>query len=151
MESWTSNEQGIEPTTGELLSGIGRLYRTLFRAADYGMPQGCIRTLGALTKKPCRVTELVYHTDLTQPRVTMILQELEERGLAERRRSAEDRRVVEAYITPAGRELMERGQQRMATALIDALQANADDPERAVTLARDAIRTLVQAFAAEGR
>jgi hypothetical protein len=38
----------------------------------------------------------------------------------------------------------------MARALIDALRASIADPQRAVALARDAIRTLVQAFAAEG-
>jgi len=34
--------------------------------------------------------------------MTRLIDQLEQRGLIERRRSAEDRRVVELYITPAG-------------------------------------------------
>jgi DNA-binding MarR family transcriptional regulator len=150
MESGTADGQGIEPITGELLSGIGQLTRTLFRAAEFAVPRSYVWALDALAKAPCRVTDLACHIDLTQPRATIILQKLEELGLVERRRCAEDRRAVEACITPAGRDFLEQGRQRAATALVVALRADTDDPERAVTLARDAIGTLVHALAAEG-
>lgn len=73
-----------------------------------------------------------------------------EAGLVERRRCEDDRRAVETSLTPAGRALLETGRQRMAAALLTALEGGAvDEPERAVSTARDALNTLLNAMEAE--
>ncbi len=139
------DERRIEQAARGLLGGIGRLSRTLFQVGDFGLPRSSATALDVLEGGPHRVTELTAHTGLTQPRVSVGLRELEERGLVERKRCAKDRRATEAHITPLGRELLERARQRMAAALLAALRENADDAEHTVTVARDAVRTLVNA------
>ncbi|AEW98973.1 MarR family winged helix-turn-helix transcriptional regulator [Streptantibioticus cattleyicolor] len=147
--SSTPDEQRIERAARGLLSGINRLSRTLFQTGDFGLPRSAATALDALEDHPRRVTELTSYTGLTQPRVTVVLQELEERGLVERRRCAEDRRAIMAHITPRGRELLEQARQRMAAALLDALRAGVDDPEHTVAVAREAVCTLLNALEPE--
>jgi DNA-binding MarR family transcriptional regulator len=139
----------IEQATRGLLGGIGRLSRTLFRAGEYGLPRSYASALDALEEAPRRVTDLAPFTGLTQPRVTVVLQELEERGLVQRQRCTEDRRVTRVFITPLGRELLEQARQRMLTALLGALHANVDDPEATVIAASEAVCALVKALEPE--
>ncbi|CAK7284535.1 hypothetical protein SGPA1_30408 [Streptomyces misionensis JCM 4497] len=85
-----------------------------------------------------------------QPRVTVLLQKLEDQGLVERRRSTADRRVVETTLTPGGRRLLEQARQRMAAALLDALHSpTVEECERTVYAARQAVATLAQAMEPE--
>lgn len=144
-----TDEQRIEGAARGLLRGIGRLSQTLFRTADFGLTRSQAAVLDALEDAPRRVTALAAYTGMAQPRVTVVLQSLEERGLASRERCAPDRRVVEASLTPAGRILLEEGRRRMATALLRGLEAGVEDSERAVGAARDALTTLLNAMEPE--
>jgi len=145
----TPDGERIEQAARGLLGGIGRLSRALFLAGDFGVPRSYVSILEAVEEGPRRVADLTPYSGLTQPRVTVVLQDLEGRGLVERRRPAEDRRVTRAHITPLGRELLERARQRMAETLLDALRASADDPEATVAAAREAVCTLVKALEPE--
>ncbi|MEU0744354.1 MarR family transcriptional regulator [Streptomyces sp. NPDC006134] len=145
-----TDEQRIESAARGLLRGIGRLAQTLFRAGDFGLTRSQAAVLDALEDGPRRVTALAAYTGMAQPRVTVVLQSLEERGLASRERRASDRRVVEASLTPAGRDLLEQGRRRMAAALLRGLDAGVDDSERAVAAARDALATLLNAMDVNG-
>ncbi|WP_030260688.1 MarR family winged helix-turn-helix transcriptional regulator [Streptomyces violens] len=147
--SSTSDEQRIENAARGLLRGIGRLSQALFRLGEFGLPRTHVSLLDALEGGPLRVTGLAARTGIAQPRVTVVLQELEERGLVQRERSAHDRRCIETSLTPAGRELLEHARQRMAAALLEGLRSNVDEPERAVGAARDAVRTLLHAIEPE--
>ncbi|MFC8228590.1 MarR family winged helix-turn-helix transcriptional regulator [Streptomyces sp. NPDC057287] len=144
-----TDEQRIESAARGLLRGIGRLSQTLFRTGDFGLGRSQVAVLDALEDGPRRVTALAAHTGMAQPRVTVVLQGLEESGLATRERRAADRRVVEASLTPAGRDLLDRGRRRMAAALLKGLDAGVDDSERAVGAARDALTTLSNAMDSE--
>lgn len=148
-ERQPDDEQRIEQAAQGLLSGIGRLARRLFQAGEFGLPRSSASALEALDARPRRVTELTSPTGLTQPRVTVVLQDLEERGLVERKRCTGDRRATEAHITPLGRELLEHARQRMAAAMLDALRAEVDDPEQTVTVAREAVTTILNALEPE--
>jgi DNA-binding MarR family transcriptional regulator len=53
-----------------------------------------------------RMTDLAVATDSSAARVSHVVGRLEARGLVERRPSAADRRVVEAVLTRAGRDLL---------------------------------------------
>ncbi|MFJ3712007.1 MarR family transcriptional regulator [Streptomyces sp. NBC_01267] len=145
------DEQRIEDAARGLLRGIGRLSQALFRSGEFGLPRSHVAVLDALEPEARRVTGIAAYTGIAQPRVTVVLQELEERGLIERERCSRDRRVVEASLTPAGAELLERARQRMAAALLEGLRSSAavDDPERSVGLARDAVSTLLHAVEPE--
>ncbi|MEV8566984.1 MarR family transcriptional regulator [Streptomyces sp. NPDC051322] len=144
-----SDEQRIEDAARGLLRGIGRLSQALFRAGEFGLPRSHTAVLDALEPGPRRVTGIAAYTGLAQPRVTVVLQELAERGLIERERCAQDRRAVEASLTPAARALLERARQRMASALLEGLRTNVEDPEQAVGQARDAVSTLLHAIEPE--
>ncbi|WP_394428404.1 MarR family winged helix-turn-helix transcriptional regulator [Streptomyces sp. SGAir0957] len=139
----------IEGAARGLLRGIGHLTQTLFRAGDYGLTRSQVALLDALDAGPRRVTELAAATGMAQPRVTVILQKLEEAGLVERQRCPDDRRAVRTSLTSAGRDLLERGRRRMAQALLTALDGGIDDSERAVRTAREAIAVLVNSMESE--
>ncbi|MFI0239909.1 MarR family winged helix-turn-helix transcriptional regulator [Streptomyces sp. NPDC016845] len=143
----------IEGAARGLLRGIGELTQALFRAGDYGLTRSQVALLDALEAGPRRVTELAAATGMAQPRVTVILQKLAEAGLVERHRCPDDRRAVRTSLTTDGRDLLERGRQRMATALLTALEGTLDggidDSERAVRTAREAIAVLVRSMESE--
>lgn len=140
----------IEGAARGLLRGIAQLGQTLFREGGFGLTRSQVALLDALEGGPCRVTGLAARTGMAQPRVTVLLQKLGEAGLVERRRCEDDRRAVDISLTPEGRTLLETGRQRMAAALLTALEGGAvDDPERAVSAARDALNILLNAMEAE--
>ncbi|MFD7920059.1 MarR family winged helix-turn-helix transcriptional regulator [Streptomyces sp. NPDC059740] len=149
QSSSTPDEQRIEHAARGFLRGIGRLSQSLFRIGDFGLSRSHTTVLDALEGRSRRVTELAGLTGLAQPRVTVVLKELEERGLVECAPCPLDRRAKETHITPAGHALLEQGRQRMAVALLEGLSATVDDPERAVALARDSVTTLLHAIEPE--
>jgi DNA-binding MarR family transcriptional regulator len=61
-----------------------------------------IRDLGAVA-----ISRLSSEVSLSQATVTTILDRLEKRGLVDRRRSEQDKRVVHALLTDAGRAVVE--------------------------------------------
>ncbi|GAA3738790.1 MarR family winged helix-turn-helix transcriptional regulator [Streptomyces tremellae] len=144
-----SDEQRVVAAARGLLRSIGRLSRDLYLAGDFGLSRSHVSVLDSLEARSRRVTELAADTGLTQPRVTVVLQELTERGLAERTRCATDRRAVDAAITPEGRRYLDAARRRMAAAIRSGLAAQgrgADDSERAVLTARAAVSTLLDAL-----
>lgn len=52
------------------------------------------------------VKRISNHVSLSQATVTTILNRLEQRNLAERRRSSTDKRVVNTFLTDAGRDVL---------------------------------------------
>ncbi|GGL61433.1 hypothetical protein GCM10010129_01230 [Streptomyces fumigatiscleroticus] len=142
-----SDEQRIEGAAQGLLRDLARLNRALFRAGAWGLTRSELSVLDALGDGPLRVTELVARTGMVQPRVTVLLQKLQDRELVTRRRCTTDRRAVETELAPAGRQLLEEGRRRMAAALLQALRTQpVDDCEQAVGAARRAVTTLAHAM-----
>ncbi|MFE6892595.1 MarR family winged helix-turn-helix transcriptional regulator [Streptomyces sp. NPDC057694] len=151
----------IEGAARGLLRGIAQLSQILFKAGEFGLTRSQVAVLDALEEGPSRVTALAARTGMAQPRVTVILQQLQEAGLVERRRCEDDRRAVETSLSDAGRGLLERGRQRMAAALLAALDGGTEkaedadsaervvESERAVAAARAAIIPLVDALTAQ--
>ncbi len=145
-----SDEQRIESAAHGLLRDLGRLTRALLRAGEFGLTRSEVSVLDALAAAPLRVTELAAHAGMVQPRVTALLQKLEDRELVTRRRCTTDRRAVETSLTPAGRLLLDQGRQRMATALLSALHTTPiDDCERVVCAAQKSVATLAEAMEPE--
>ncbi|MGW4444110.1 MarR family winged helix-turn-helix transcriptional regulator [Streptomyces sp. NPDC004682] len=149
MDSRAQDQQRITRAAKDLMSGVGRLGRTMYRIGDFGVPHSHVNVLTALESGPLRVGDLTLPTGLTQPRVTVLLQELEERGLLERHRCTEDRRAIRAHLTERGRELLREARLRIAAALLNTLGTSADDAERVVASARETVLTLVNALESE--
>jgi DNA-binding MarR family transcriptional regulator len=80
--------------------------RALTKSVGLTAPQllvlRAIRDLGAVA-----ISRLSSEVSLSQATVTTILDRLEKRGLVDRRRSAQDKRVVHALLTDAGRAVVE--------------------------------------------
>jgi DNA-binding MarR family transcriptional regulator len=84
-----------------------------------------LSTLATLERTgPRRLTDLSVTEEITQPSMTSLVSQLEQSGLAERRRDRLDGRVVLVAITRAGRQLMRerrRAGAQVLTELIDKL------------------------------
>ncbi|TWV35917.1 MarR family transcriptional regulator [Streptomyces misionensis] len=149
-DSASSAERRIQSVAQGMLRDLARLTQALFRAGEYGLTRTEASLLAALETTPRRVTELAARTGMVQPRVTVLLQKLEDQGLVERRRCTTDRRAVETSLTPAGRRLLEQARQRMAAALLEALHSpTVEECERTVRAARQAVATLAEAMEPE--
>jgi DNA-binding MarR family transcriptional regulator len=76
---------------------------------------------------PRRLTDLAVAEEITQPSMTSLVTQLEQLGLAARRRDGADARVVLVAITRAGRQLMRERRRAGAetlTELISKLDAH---------------------------
>ena len=69
--------------------------------------------LASLSKGPLRMSDLATRAQTSQASLTGIVDRLEERGLVDRVRSAQDRRVVEVAMSDKGREEMHRAHEAM--------------------------------------
>lgn len=144
------DEQQIAQAARGLQVGLGKLTRELFAAGDFGLSRSHVTVLASLEEEgPLRITDLAVRHALTQPRITVVVRDLEEHGMAERARSASDMRVVHVALTPAGAQLLEQGRQRTAGYLLDRLRSRVDDPEHVVAQAREAVATLINALEPE--
>lgn len=70
---------------------------------------------------PLSLTELARAEQVRPPSMSRLVSDLEERGLVDRERTAEDRRVVRISATAPGRRLLEEGRQRRLHVLRAAL------------------------------
>jgi len=67
-----------------------------------------LRVLRAAAPRPLGTSALGARLVSRAPDMTRMLDKLEEQGLVRRRRSQENRRLVEVWITPAGRTAVDR-------------------------------------------
>ncbi|MGN6324654.1 MarR family winged helix-turn-helix transcriptional regulator [Pseudolysinimonas sp.] len=102
------------PTAAEVWSLLNDLVRdgrrewTRLVSAEAGMPYSRVRALRVLAEGDRTMSELAREVVVDSSAATGIMNDLEERGLAERRPTPDSRRVRIASITPAGRDLVER-------------------------------------------
>jgi DNA-binding MarR family transcriptional regulator len=105
-------------------------------------------TLATLERTgPRRLTDLAVNEEVTQPSMTVLVNQLVDMGLAERRSDAADARVVLVAITRAGRghlRSMRRAGAAALTALIDKLP---DGEAEALHRALPAINHLLELLA----
>jgi len=79
--------------------------------AEYGVTgaqYGVIRCLGEGPEEGLPLSELGERLLMTGGNVTCVVDKLEEAGLVRRERSAADRRVIHARLTPQGQKLFHR-------------------------------------------
>jgi MarR family transcriptional regulator, 2-MHQ and catechol-resistance regulon repressor len=78
------------------------------RVAEYGLTVPQFGVLEALHHVgPMSLGELADRLLVTGGNITYVMDKLEDQGLVHRRRSERDRRVVEAHLSCAGRELIQ--------------------------------------------
>lgn len=92
---------------------------------------------------PLPVTALAAAEGVTAPSMTRLVSALEADGLVERRRSAEDRRVVFVHPTRAGRMVARAGRERDGGVLAQRIAALSRDERAALARAADLIGRIV--------
>lgn len=130
---------------------LARCYSTYARAVackvhEYGltMPQfGVLEALHHLG--PLSLGELADKLLVTGGNVTYVMDRLEEQGMVYRERSGEDRRVIQAKLTPKGKELIESVFPGHVE-YVQRLGSYLDGPEQAKL--RELLKTLGKAVAA---
>ncbi|MEU4693902.1 MarR family transcriptional regulator [Actinoplanes sp. NPDC023714] len=81
-----------------------------------------LRVLGILRDRRLRVTELAAYLGLEKSTMSGLIDRAERRGLLARERSPEDGRVVDVFMTPAGREFAQRVYDDVRRTLAPALE-----------------------------
>jgi MarR family 2-MHQ and catechol resistance regulon transcriptional repressor len=103
---------------GDLSSRVNR------RLAAHGLIASRFKTLCALQQAgPLCPYDIADRLGQTRGNVTMILDDLERRGLVERRREGPNRRYIAAHLTPKGRRLAASLAPRHAQAVAEELKA----------------------------
>ena len=110
---------------------LARAYHTILRAISrdatrYGITVGQFAVLEALYHKgPLALGQIGSLLVVTAGNVTYVVDQLERRGLVERERRPDDRRVIYASLTPKGRALVDEifpQHARYVSSLVDTLE-----------------------------
>src|SRR4029077_9722437 len=90
-----------------------------------------------------RITELAEHEGLAQPTVTILIKQLEEKGLVTRTRQSGDGRVVFVDLTEGGNVALEDYRGRLRAVLGGDLAEIADEQVAALATATETLAQLV--------
>jgi DNA-binding MarR family transcriptional regulator len=124
------------PTTSLLTRLIAKQLGAELSRTDAGV-------LNTLSRGPRRITELAQLEGLAQPTMTLLIKQLEQRGLVRRARDADDGRAVLISIADAGAAMIEDLRVRFAAALGPHLEELSDDQLAALRASTEALGTLV--------
>jgi DNA-binding MarR family transcriptional regulator len=107
-----------------------------------------LSTMATLERNgPRRLTDLAVAEEVTQPSMTSLVTQLEQLGLAERRRDEADARVVLVAITRAGRQQIRDRRRVGALALTELIDQLDERDAAALTTALPALLRLVDVVA----
>jgi DNA-binding MarR family transcriptional regulator len=94
-------------------------------------------------------SELAHLADLTPASATELLDEMEQHGLVQRTRSAQDRRVVQVALTDRGLGLVQQRRERLEPRWRSAFADFSDDELRAAVAVLERMRDFFDQMAAE--
>jgi DNA-binding MarR family transcriptional regulator len=137
--------EDLRRSMSELL-GAERRLRGRDRRGPHGMSFSEVRaliTLGKQEDATATAGELAKAAELNPATVTALLDSLEERGIARRRRAEHDRRCVVVTLTDEGREVLAEATARWQAKIEAAL---ADLPDAEVAAAAGVLRRLAGQF-----
>lgn len=138
----TRSEQ-IDYVSSELLQRAALLTRLLVRQLGGELSRteiGLLKTLGGGSR---RITELAEAEGLAQPTTTILIKQLEEKGLVTRSRQSGDGRVVLVTVTESGNVALEEYRGRLRAVLGRYLAEIADDQVEALATATETLVQLV--------
>ncbi|HEY2436641.1 MAG TPA: MarR family transcriptional regulator [Solirubrobacteraceae bacterium] len=151
IASTVDRGERLEYVSHELLQGAALLTRLLVRELGGDLSRTEVGLLNTVSGGPRRITELAELEGLAQPTTTILVQQLEERGLVRRGRDEGDGRVVLVHETDAGHRALEDYRGRAQELLGRYLNEMPDQQVEELAAAADAVTrlvTLVQAHSA---
>jgi DNA-binding MarR family transcriptional regulator len=118
-----SQDPPSAPSAPAIAEAIDGLLTMALRSGPREISLTSASTLSTLARSgPCRMTDLAEIEGVAQPSMTTLVTGLERAGLAERRPSQEDGRVVLVALTPAGADYLAGRRQARAAKLTDLIR-----------------------------
>ncbi|MEA2221013.1 MAG: hypothetical protein QOJ35_3639 [Solirubrobacteraceae bacterium] len=139
----TDRTARIDYVSSELLPRAALLCRQLVGELGCELSRTEVGLLHTLSDGPRRITELAELERLAQPTMTLLVKRLEQQGLVDRGRQADDRRVVLVSLTEAGTAALEDFRSRASEALGAHLAEMPDDQVQALATATQTLAALV--------
>ncbi|MDQ6806069.1 MAG: MarR family transcriptional regulator [Actinomycetota bacterium] len=133
----------LEFVSSQLLSRAALLTRLLTKQMDGDLTRTEVGVLNTLDGGSRRVTELAELEGLAQPTMTLLVKQLEERGLVRRERQVRDGRVVIVSVTDPGRAALAEFRVEAQTALRCYLAEMSDEQVDALSTTADALQALI--------
>src|SRR5246127_1854685 len=133
----------LDYVASELLPGAAILTRLLIKEAGGELSRTEVGLLRAISTGPRRITELAELEGLAQPTITILIKQLEEKGLVTRTRQSGDGRVVLVGLTDSGNVALEHYRGRLRAVLGGYLAEIADEQVAALATATETLAQLV--------
>lgn len=133
----------INRVSSQLLTRAALLTRLLVRQLGGELSRTEMGVLNTLHDGPRRITELAEGEGLAQPTMTILVKQLENRGLVRRERHAGDGRVVLVEVTQAGRVALDDTRARAGAMLGAYLAEMPDDQVEALADATETLARLI--------
>jgi DNA-binding MarR family transcriptional regulator len=148
MKSGTTpaRSEQIDYVLSDLLPRAALLTRLLVRQLGGELSRTEVGLLKTLSAGSRRITELAESEGLAQPTVTILIKQLEAKGLVTRTRQPGDGRVVLVNLTESGNVAVEEYRGRLRTVLGGYLAEIADEQVEALATATETIAQLVDAL-----
>lgn len=141
-EKMKRSEQ-VEYVSSQLLARAALLTRLLTKQLKGELSRTEAGLLNTLEDGPRRVTGLAELEGLAQPTMTLLVKQLEERGLVRRERQVDDGRVVLVSATAAGRSALADARTEVQTALRSYLAKMTDEEVAALSTTADSLDLLI--------
>ena len=142
-ETIRARSEQIDYVSNELLPRAALLTRLLVRQLGGELSRteiGLLKTLGGGSR---RITELAEVEGLAQPTITILIKQLEEKGLVTRTRQSGDGRVVLVTLTQSGNVALEDYRGKLRAVLGRYLAEIADEQVEALATATETLAQLV--------
>jgi DNA-binding MarR family transcriptional regulator len=133
----------IDYVSSELLPRAALLIRLLVRQLGGELSRTEVGLLRTLSGGPRRITELAELEGLAQPTTTILVKQLEQRGLVQRERRSDDGRVVLVDLTDAGTAALEDYRAKASAALGAYLTEITDEQVETLATATETLGHLV--------
>ena len=138
----------VAPGNDALGEALYTLAAGIIRRRSRTLSLTALSTLATLEHGgPKRLTDLAVAEEITQPSMTSLVTQLEQLGLAERRRDRADARVVLVAITRTGRQLIRERRRAGAKALTELIDKLDEQDAAELSAALPALRRLVDVVA----
>jgi DNA-binding MarR family transcriptional regulator len=138
-----ARSEQIDYVSSELLPRAALLIRLLVRQLGGELSRTEIGLLNTLGGGARRITELAELEGLAQPTITILMKQLEKKGLVTRTRQSDDGRVVLVDLTETGSAALEDYRGRLRALLGGYLAEIADEPVEALATATETLAQLV--------
>nr|MBR4281489.1 MarR family transcriptional regulator [Clostridia bacterium] len=111
-KNWMNDSALVEAIAGNLFEALPLLPKRLVRVDaithEVDMPFSHVQILCMLSSGSMSIGEISRRLGIAKPNITPLLDNLHAKGLLDRVRSQQDRRVVNVELLPAGKEMAAR-------------------------------------------